>query len=226
VARTRRQAEEFFGPRRSQPLIGDRQPPVIEVVAARIGGEDVRRQRRRRRFERWQPRSIRRAQPAVVAPRHQLDRGLAAQHAAPAIPDRPSAEIHHVGRAVRGVDQVRVAGALQQRVGAVPRTQDVDVGVQLVGPVERRRPGHGDGMAPRGAPLSGDQVVVAVALVEVRRLGQAERRAAKNVAPLADERTPLDRILLKHDPREAVLSGPMIPEHVEQVLPPVVIVEE
>ena len=106
------------------------------------------------------------------------------------------------------------------------RGQDVDVGVQLVGPEQRSRSRHGHGMAPAGAAFGGDQVVPAVALVEMRRFGEAERRALEDVVPLADEPPLRWRVFLQHDAGEAVLSGTVVPQHVQQVLAAVVVVKE
>ena len=92
----------------------------------------MRRQRRRRRFERRNAVAINRAQPAVVAPHHWLNRRLAAERAAAAIAQRPAAQIDHVGLAALRLDEIGVAGALQRRVGPMARGQDVDVGMQLV----------------------------------------------------------------------------------------------
>ena len=108
----------------------------------------------------------------------------------------------------------------------MPRAEDVDLRMQLVGAIERRRACHRDRMAPPGTAFGREQVVVAVASVEMRRFGQPERRAAKDGAPFADERAPLDRILLQHDAAEPVLPGTMIPEHVEQVLASILVVKE
>ena len=43
---------------------------------------------------------------------------------------------------------------------------------------------------------------------------------------LADQRALGGRVLLQHDAREAVLAGPVIPQHVDEVLPAVVVVKE
>ena len=106
------------------------------------------------------------------------------------------------------------------------RAQDVDVRVQLVGPEQRSGSRHRHGMPPRGAPFRGDQVVPAVALVEMRRFRQAERSALEDVVPCADESPLRWRVLLQHDASKAVLSGTVVPEHVQQVLAPVVVVKE
>ena len=61
-------------------------------------------------------------------------------------------------------------------------------GCSSYGPQHSARPGHRDGMAPARAAFGGQQVVPAVALVEMRCLGEAERRAGENGRALADQR--------------------------------------
>ena len=119
-----------------------------------------------------------------------------------------------------------MAGALQRGVRPMARGQDVGVGMQLVRPEETTRARHRHGVAPARAALGGDQVVVAVALVEMRRLGEADRRAFEDHASLADEPALGRRVLLQHDAGEPVLPGPVIPQHVEQILPAVVVVKQ
>ena len=128
--------------------------------------------------------------------------------------------------AVRRVDEIRVAGTLQRDVRPMTRAQHVDVGMQLVRALDRPRARHRHRVTPAGASLGRDQMVVAVALVEVRRFGESERRAGEDDAPLADQPLLRGRVLLQDDAGEAVLAGTVIPQHVEQVLPPVVVVEE
>src|SRR6188472_3800624 len=81
-------------------------------------------------------------------------------------------------------------------------------------------------MPPRGAPFRGDQVIPAVALVEMRRFRQAERSALEDVVPFADESPLCWRVFLQHDASKAVLSGTVVPEHVQQVLASVFVVKE
>ena len=50
--------------------------------------------------------------------------------------------------------------------------------------------------------------------------------ALKDDPALADQRTSGRRVLLGDDARETVTPGPVIPQHVQQVLPPVVVVEQ
>src|SRR3954447_7687608 len=81
-------------------------------------------------------------------------------------------------------------------------------------------------MAPASATFSGEQIVVAVAFVKVRRFGQADSHAGKNVFPLADQLACGMRIFLQHDAREAVLSRPMIPELIDQIFTAVILMEQ
>ena len=78
-------------------------------------------------------------------------------------------------------------GALQKHVRPMPRAQHVHVGVQLVGPGQRTRARHRDRVAPARPTLGRDEVVIAAALVQVGRFGQAQRRALEDDAPLADQ---------------------------------------
>ena len=119
-----------------------------------------------------------------------------------------------------------MAGALQSGVGPMTRAEDMHVGVQLVGAEQRARPRHRHGMSPCRAPFRGDQVIPAGPLVEMRRLRQAERSPFEDVVPGADQLPLRCRIFLQHDAGEAVLPGTMVPQHVEQVLPPVLVVKE
>ena len=119
-----------------------------------------------------------------------------------------------------------MAGALQGDVGPMPRAQDVHVRVQLIGPEERARSRHRHGMAPGRAPFRRNQVIPAVAVVEMRRLGQAEWSALEDVVRRADEFPLRCRVFLQHDAGESVLCGSVVPQHVHEVLPPVVVVKE
>ena len=85
---------------------------------------------------------------------------------------------------------------------------------------------QGDRVAPARAAFRREQVIPAVALVKVRAFGKSKRRAGENVFPLADELPVLDRIFLQNDAGETVVSGPMVPEHVHQILAAVVVMEE
>ena len=124
----------------------------------------------------------------------------------PRLRKRPAAEIDHVGFAVLRFDEIGVAGALQLGVGPVARAQDVGVGMQFVGPGQIARARHRHGVVPAGAAFGGEQVIPAVALVEMRRFGEAERRAFENVHALADQLAFLDRVFLQHDSGEAIAA--------------------
>ena len=119
-----------------------------------------------------------------------------------------------------------MAGAMQRRMRTIARRDDVLVGMQLVRPGQRARTRHGHRVTPARAALGGDQVVVAVALVEMRRLGEANGRALEDVLALADQLALRGRILLQHDAGEAVAARTMIPELVHQVLAPVIVMEQ
>ena len=124
------------------------------------------------------------------------------------------------------LDQIGVAGALQFDVRPVARAQDVRVGMQFVRPGEFSRARHRHGVSPARAAFRGEQIIPAVALVEMRRFGEAERRAFENVRPFADELAFLHRVFLQDDSGEAIVSGPMVPKHVDEIFAAVVVVEE
>ena len=65
--------------------------------------------------------------------------------------------------------------------------EDVLVRMQLVGSGQRTRTRHRHRVSPAGAALGGEQVVPAVALVEMRRFGEAQARALEDVLALADQ---------------------------------------
>ena len=119
-----------------------------------------------------------------------------------------------------------MSGPLQRRVGPIARGHHVRVRVQFVRPEDRARSRQGHRVAPPGASLRRDQVVPAVTLVDMRRLGEADCRAGEYQVPFTDELLSRRRVLLQDDAAEPVLSRPVIPQHVEEVLPPVVIMEQ
>ena len=66
---------------------------------------------------------VSRAQPAVVCPFQPCKCGIEAENTALFLSDRPTAEIDHVGSAIRGLGQGSVSRTLQRCVGCVPRGQ-------------------------------------------------------------------------------------------------------
>ena len=106
------------------------------------------------------------------------------------------------------------------------RAQDVGVRMQFVGAGQISRAGHRHRVTPAGAAFRGKQIIPAVALVEMRRFGEAQRRAFENDLPFADELAFLHRVFLQDDSGEAIVSGPMIPKHVDEIFAAVVIVKE
>src|SRR4051794_10419827 len=106
-------AEKLTGPRRSQPLKVQRQQRTVEVLAFRGGGDDVFWHVRRVDFREWHAGAIHGAKPVVPGPDHALDGSFAAEGAASTIAKRTAAEMHHVGLAIRGFDEVGMPGALQ-----------------------------------------------------------------------------------------------------------------
>src|SRR5689334_15928201 len=98
--------------------------------------------------------------------------------------------------------------------------------MQLVGTVESARAGKGRGVRILGAALGGEQVVPAVALVNVRTFDQCAPGALEDVLHRTDERPRLQTKLLEQDASEAVVLLPMVPYHVEQPLAAIVVMEE
>ncbi len=82
--------------------------------------------------------------------------------------------MHHVRLAVRGLDQIGMPGTLQFDIRTMASGQDIGIRVQLVGTFEIPRTRHRDGMSPPRSSLGGQQIVVAVSLIEVRTLGKAD----------------------------------------------------
>ena len=185
----------------AKPLELDRQRRAIEVRSRAGAGKRLRPAApapASRATASPSPASVR-SQPSL-APRHPLDRGFASERAAAAVRQGTAAEIDHVGLARRRLDEVGVAGALQRRVGPIARGQHVGIRVQLVrARSDRARPRQGHRVAPAGASFGRDQVVPAVALVEMRRFGEADRRAGEDQVPFADQRCRVARVLLQDD---------------------------
>ena len=180
----------------------------------------------RGRFERGNSLPVQRAQPAVLAPDHFLDRRLASQHAAAAIGQGPADEINHVGVAVRRFDEIGMAGPLEDRVRAIARGQHMGVGMDFVGTSQIPRAGQSHRVIPVGAALGGQKIVVAIALVDVRAFGETERRAVENLHAFADEFPLRDRVFLEHDSGETVVPRTVVPEHVQEVFPAIVVVKK
>ena len=142
------------------------------------------------------------------------------------MPERTAAQVDQAIRTVAGLNEIAVPDPLQRILRAIPRRHDVQIGMQFVRAGEFARACHRDGMVPVGAAFSRKQVVPTVALVEMRRFSEAEGRAVENVHPFTDELALLYRVFLQHDAGEAIVSRAMVPKHVQQVLPAIVVVKE
>ena len=150
-----------------------------------VAGDEVvvlRRLRHRGLRERRDPGHIRidpalavHDRPGVPVPADRRKAGLAAQD----MVDRSGAvaetQEHHPPGAVRRLDEVGVAGPLQEVAGgdAALLGQDRVAGVAGIGAADVRTAGDVDLVAHLRAALGDQQVVVAVLLVEVRALGAA-----------------------------------------------------
>ena len=173
------------------------------------------------------------AEPAVLAPGAELERGLAAERAAARAGERAGAEVGVVDEAVGGLDDLAVAGALEGRVGGVLRGEEEGLGVELVGAEEALRAGHGHRVVVAGAALGGGEVVPAAALEEVRALDEAVRRAGEDVADRAGQAARGGVVLLAEDAVEGGAAGAaadavggVLPLLVQEPLAAVVVVEE
>ena len=105
--------------------------------------------------------------------------------------------------------------------------------MQLIGPVDRARARHGDGVVVAGAALGGGQIVPAVALEEMRAFDQAMRAAGEDVLHRADQLARLRVLFLQQDAGKgrmlrvaADAVRKVVPQHVEEPLAAVIVVEE
>lgn len=117
-------------------------------------------------------------------------------------------------------------GALQGSLGPAAGREHGAVGMHLVGAEQRARAGHDDGMVPLGPPFRDQEMVPAVPLVEVRPLGEAERRSLEDHAALPEQAAAVEIHFLRDDAGEAAPARPMIPQHVERPAASVVVVKQ
>ena len=99
-----------------------------------------------------------------------------------------------------------MARALQLASGRSRAVRMMYVGMQFVRAGQLARPRHRHGVAPARAAFGGEQVVLAVALVEVRAFGEAERRALEDRLAFADQLALRGRVFLQHDAGEAIVA--------------------
>jgi hypothetical protein len=90
-------------------------------------------------------------------------------------------------------------GALQFDIRAVAGSQNMNVRVQFVRSGQLARARHGDGMSPSGAALGGQQVVIAVPLIEMGSFGESQPRALEDHVDRAHQLALPGRVLLRHD---------------------------
>ena len=165
-------------------------------------------------------------QPVVVGPEGFLDGGLAAEHAPAELGGGAAGEVDEVGAAVGGVDDVAVAGTLEGRERVVFGGEDVGLGVQLVRAGNGARAAEGHGVVVAGAAFGGQEVVPPLALVEMGALDEGEVGAGEDVLARAGEFVGGWVELLQGDAGEGVRALAVVPEHVDEVLLVVVVVEE
>jgi hypothetical protein len=92
-----------------------------------------------------------------------------------------------VDLAVRGLDHLAVAGALEHCIRRILRGHQEGIGMQFIRPGQVARPRHGDGMIIAGAALGHGEIVPAIAPEQMRALDQAVIAAGKDVDRLADQ---------------------------------------
>ena len=177
--------------------------------------------------------ALREVKPVVVLPDAFLQRGFAAERAAPLRRHGPAAEMRVIRLPVRRLDILPVPCPLQHRVRCILGRDEMQVRMHLVGPFYRTRAGHGHGVIVTGTPFGGRQVVPAVPLEEVRTLHEAERAAGEDVADWPLQSLRLRVPFLQQDAvegrtlrRAAIAFGPMVPLHVHEPLATVIVVEE
>ena len=189
-------------------------------------GEGRGGQCRRRRLEFRQSAAIERAQPVIACPRP----SSGSRSRGPARIGRGSAAGVRIDRRRRfrppGSPPGRRDRPMQRRMRTISRRDDVFVRMQLVRSGQRARTRHGDRMAPTRAALGGDQVVVPIALVQMRRLRETDGCALENVLTFADQLALRVRVLLQHDAGKAVATRAMVPELVHQVLATVIVMKQ
>ena len=88
------------------------------------------------------------------------------------------------------------------------------------------RAGEGAGMVVAGAALGGQQIVPAIALVEMGALDQLEVGALKDVLARADELVGFGIEFLQRDAGEQQRPHAMVPQHVDEPFAAVVVVEQ
>src|SRR3984957_21196726 len=92
------------------------------------------RQIRRWCFQLRDALAIQRVKPAIIAPGHFLDRGLAPQNTAAAILERATAEINHVSLTRLGLDEIGMARTLRRRIRTRPGAENIRLGMKLIRP--------------------------------------------------------------------------------------------
>jgi hypothetical protein len=126
-------------------------------------------------------------QPAVIAPNAFLDRRFAPERR-PADPGQwARAEMGVVDLAVRGLDHLAVARALEHCIRRILRGHQEGIGMQFIRPGQVARPRHGDGMVIAGAALRHSEIVPAIAPEQVRAFDQAVIAAGEDVDRLTDQ---------------------------------------
>ena len=83
-------------------------------------------------------------------------------------------------------------GPLQGPVRAVSRRNERARRIRFVGSIDGLGARHRDGMAVSGTALRGHQVIVVIFLVDVRRLGAIEFRAAEDELAITDQAITID----------------------------------
>ncbi|MNL34739.1 hypothetical protein D3C87_1567270 [compost metagenome] len=121
MARAFRKGKQPFGIGRAQPLEGQRQSVIrVELIPLRFCRERMRRQVRGRHLVLRHEFFAIQTQPAIFTPYAFLDGGLAAKNRAVEAGQRSTAQMHHVGPAIRRLDEIAMPAALQRCIRVEP----------------------------------------------------------------------------------------------------------
>src|SRR5271166_274673 len=228
----RLEREEPFGTRRPQPLEIHRERPRREGVARCARLRLQAGLERRADLDRRDLAALREIKPTVLLPDALLDGRLAAHRGAPQSRQWPRAQVRVIDLTVRRLDDLSVPGALQRRVGRVLRRYEMDVRVEFVRAFDPPRARHRHGVVVAGAALGDGEVIPAVALEEMRPLGEPMRTACEDALRRPDQSALMRVPLLQANAEEGKMlemrSRPiaMVPDHVEEPLAAVVVMKE
>src|SRR5215475_9510474 len=97
--------------------------------------------------------------------------------------------------------------------------------MQFVRASQFPRAGQCDGMAPASTALRGQQVVIPTTLVQMGPFGKTNPRAFEDQMRWPDQLLLRRRIFLQENAGKAVVPRPVVPLHIDEIFPTIVIVE-